>query len=163
VQATVAAVDAAFCVDKSRRFITGFSSGSFLSYLIGCVEGGPTGLFKGSGHAAGNWQGSLPLTACKGPMAYIAGHDMGDGDYNKYPGGRDNVLQQNGCTMPPATTPWDPGPNVMPTAGKTLSCVQYMGCQAPTVFCSTTGLGHNDQVASGLSTHGFWKFWMSLP
>jgi poly(3-hydroxybutyrate) depolymerase len=163
VAATVDAVGKAYCVDESRRFITGFSSGSFLSYLLRCAEGGSTGLFKGSGHAAGNWQGSMPLTACKGPAAYIAGHDMGDGDYNKYPGGRDNVLKQNGCTMPPVTTPWDPGPKVMATAGKTLSCVQYMGCQAPTVFCSTTGLGHNDQVASGLSTHGFWKFWMSLP
>ena len=30
-------------------------------------------------------------------------------------------------------------------------------------FCTTTGLGHNDQVGTGLSTFGFWKFWSSLP
>ena len=165
VEETVANVDAAFCVDKSRRFIEGFSSGSWIAYLMGCVDGGPTGLFKGPGNATGNWQGSLPDTACKGPIAYMGSHDMGDPDgYNKYPGGRDHVLKLNGCTLPPVTMPYDPGPMVKPPqAGATVNCVQYLGCKAPTVFCTTTGLGHNDQVASGLSTYGFWKFWMSLP
>lgn len=165
VEETVAHVDEAFCIDKSRRFIEGFSSGSWISYLMGCVDGGPGNLFKGQANATGNWQGSLPDTACKGPTAYFGAHDMGDPDgYNKYPGGRDHVLKMNGCTMPVATTPYDPGPMVKaPNAGSTVSCVQYMGCKAPTVFCTTTGLGHNDQVATGLSTFGAWKFWMSLP
>lgn len=165
VEETVANVAAAFCVDESRQFIAGFSSGSWISYLMGCVDGGPGGLFKGQGNATGNWQGSLPDSACKGPIAYFGSHDMGDPDgYNKYPGGRDHVLKLNGCTMPPVTTPYDPGPMVKaPNANSTISCVQYMGCQAPTVFCTTTGLGHNDQVATGISTYGFWKFWSSLP
>ena len=165
VEETAANVAAAFCVDKSRLFIEGFSSGSWISYMMGCVGGGPGGLFKGNGTATGNWQGSLPDSACKGPIAFMGSHDMGDPDgYNKYPGGRDHVLKQNGCTMPPVTTPYDPGPMVKaPNAGSTVSCVQYMGCQAPTVFCTTTGLGHNDQVQTGISTYGFWKFWMSLP
>ena len=77
---------------------------------------------------------------------------------------RDHVLKQNGCTMPPVTMPYDPGPMVKaPNASSTVTCVQYMGCMAPTVFCTTTGLGHSDQVDSGISTYGFWKFWMSLP
>lgn len=165
VEETVANVDAAFCVDKSRRFIEGFSSGSWLAYLMGCVDGGPAGLFKGQANATGNWQGSLPDSACKGPIAYFGTHDMGDPDgYNKYPGGRDHVLKLNGCTMPAVTTPYDAGPMVKPpNAGVTINCVQYMGCQAPTVFCTTTGLGHNDQVGTGLTTFGAWKFWMSLP
>lgn len=165
VEETAANVGAAFCVDKSRLFIEGFSSGSWISYLMGCVDGGPGGLFKGQGNATGNWQGSLPDSACKGPIAYMGSHDMGDPQsYNGYPGGRDHVLKLNGCTMPPVTTPYDAGPMVKPpSANVTISCVQYMGCSAPTVFCTTTGLGHNDQVASGISTYGFWKFWMSLP
>ena len=165
VEETVANVDAAFCVDKSRRFIEGFSSGSWIAYLEGCVDGGTGGLFKGQGNATGNWQGSLPDTACKGPVAYMGNHDMGDPDpYNKYPGGRDHVLKLNGCTTPAVTTPYDPGPMVKPpSANTTISCVQYMGCKVPTVFCTTTGLGHNDQVGTGLSTFGLWKFWMSLP
>lgn len=165
VEETAANVKAAFCVDESRLFIEGFSSGSWIAYLEGCVDGGPGGLFKGIGTATGNWQGSLPDSACKGPVAFMGSHDSGDPQgYNTYPGGRDHVLKLNGCTMPPVTTPYDAGPMVKaPNANSTVSCVQYMGCQAPTVFCTTTGLGHNDQVASGISTYGFWKFWMSLP
>jgi poly(3-hydroxybutyrate) depolymerase len=165
VEETAANVEAAFCVDKSRLFIEGFSSGSWIAYMEGCVDGGPGGLFKGIGTATGNWQGSLPDTACKGPVAFFGSHDSGDPQgYNMYPGGRDHVLKLNGCTMPAVTTPYDAGPMVKaPTGNSTVTCVQYMGCQAPTVFCTTTGLGHNDQVASGISTYGFWKFWMSLP
>jgi hypothetical protein len=165
VEETAANVKAAFCVDESRLFIEGFSSGSWISYLMGCVGGGPGGLFKGNGTATGNWQGSLPDSACKGPIAFMGSHDSGDPQgYNTYPGGRDHVLKQNGCTMPPVTTPYDPGPMVKaPNANSTVTCVQYMGCMAPTVFCTTTGLGHSDQVDSGISTYGFWKFWMSLP
>ncbi|MES1174144.1 MAG: hypothetical protein ABUL62_07420 [Myxococcales bacterium] len=33
----------------------------------------------------------------------------------------------------------------------------------PVVWCTTTGQGHTDQVETGLSTFGFWKFWSSLP
>ena len=165
VEETAKNVMDAFCVDKSRLFIEGFSSGSWIAYLEGCVDGGPGGLFKGIGTATGNWQGSLPDSACKGPVAFMGSHDSGDPQgYNTYPGGRDHVLKLNGCTMPPVTTPYDAGPMVKaPNAGSTVTCVQYMGCMAPTVFCTTTGLGHNDQVASGISTYGFWKFWMSLP
>ncbi len=63
------------------------------------------------------------------------------------------------------TMPYDPGPGVKATAGSTIDCVQYMGCMPgyPVVFCTTTGLGHNDQIGTGLSTFGFWNFWMSLP
>jgi poly(3-hydroxybutyrate) depolymerase len=168
VENTVKLVDAAFCVDKSRRFIEGFSSGSWLAYLMGCVDGGPGGLFKGQGNATGNWQGSLPDSACKGPIAWMGAHNMPDPQsYNAYPGGRDHVLKENGCTSPPVTTKYDPGPNVKPPAtptGVAIDCEQYMGCKVPTVFCTTTGpLGHNDQQATGISTYGMWRFWMSLP
>jgi polyhydroxybutyrate depolymerase len=162
VENTVKVVESALCIDKSRLFIEGFSSGSWISYLMGCVDGGPGGLFKGQGNASGEFQGSAPETACKGPTAWMAGHNNPDGN-NNYPGGRDHMLKMNKCTMPPATMPYDPGPNVKAPAGATISCVQYMGCSAPSIFCTTTGLGHNDQQMTGISTYGFWKFWMSLP
>jgi hypothetical protein len=162
VENTVKLVDSAFCVDKSRRFIEGFSSGSWLSYLMGCVDGGPGGLFKGQGNASGEFQGSCPESACKGPTPYMAGHNNPDGN-NAYPGGRDHMLKMNKCTMPPAMMPYDPGPMVKPPNGASITCVQYMGCSAPTVFCTTTGLGHNDQQMTGISTYGFWRFWMALP
>jgi hypothetical protein len=164
VEQTVSTVEGAFCVDKSRLFIEGFSSGSWISYLMGCVDGGPGGLFKAQGNASGELQ-SVPATACKGPIPYMAGHNNPDGN-NAYPGARDHMIKVNGCTMPPVTMPYDAGPMVKPPAtpaGVTINCVQYQGCMVPTIFCTTTGLGHNDQVATGISTYGFWKFWMSLP
>jgi hypothetical protein len=170
VEQTVAKVEAAFCVDKSRLFIEGFSSGSWLSYMMGCVDGGHGGLFKAQGNASGEdlgWNGGQMTDGftCKGPTPWMAGHNNPDGN-NAYPGGRDHEIVMNKCTMPPVTMPFDPGPMVKPPAGMagvTISCVQYMGCQAPTIFCTTTGLGHNDQQVTGLSTYGFWNFWMSLP
>jgi poly(3-hydroxybutyrate) depolymerase len=166
VEQTVAKVEAAFCVDKSRLFIEGFSSGSWLSYLMGCVDGGPGGLFKAQGNASGEdqgWTGTKDSFTCKGPTPWMAGHNNPDGN-NAYPGGRDHEILMNGCTMPPTTMPYDAGPMVKPNmAGVTVSCVQYMGCKVPTIFCTTTGLGHNPQEVTGISTYGFWNFWMSLP
>jgi poly(3-hydroxybutyrate) depolymerase len=168
VEQTVATVEAAFCIDKSRLFIEGFSSGSWLSYLMGCVDGGPGGLFKAQGNASGEdqgWNGMKDQFTCKGPTPWMAGHNNPDPN-NAYPGGRDHEILMNCCTMPPVTMPYDPGPMVKPPttpAGVTINCVQYQGCKAPTIFCTTTNLGHNPQEATGISTYGFWNFWMSLP
>jgi hypothetical protein len=70
---------------------------------------------------------------------------------------RDRILKLNGCTTD--TMPYDPG------TGKPNNCVIYKNCTGmqPVVWCPTTGQGHSDQVATGLSTFGFWKFWSSLP
>jgi poly(3-hydroxybutyrate) depolymerase len=167
VEQTVAKVEAAFCVDKSRLFIEGFSSGSWLSYMMGCVDGGSGGLFKAQGNASGEdlgWNGGTMTDGftCKGPTPWMGGHNNPDPN-NGYPGGRDHEIKMNGCTMPPVTMPYDPGPMVKAPAGATVNCVQYMGCKAPTIFCTTTGLGHNPQEVTGISTYGFWSFWMSLP
>ena len=166
VEQTVAKVEAAFCVDKSRLFIEGFSSGSWLSYLMGCVDGGPGGLFKAQGNASGEdqgWNGTKDSFTCKGPTPWMAGHNNPDGN-NGYPGGRDHMILMNKCTMPPVTMPFDPGPMVKPAkAGVTIDCEQYMGCMQPTIFCTTTGLGHDPQESTGITTYGMWKFWMSLP
>ena len=158
--ATLKAVEAAYCVDKSKLFVEGFSSGSWLANLIGCVDGN---VIRGQGNASGCMQGAHPT--CTGPIAYMAAHDMNDPN-NSYQCGKDNrdrIVKLNGCTD--QTMPYDPGPDIMVKAGVTVSCVQYVGCKPgyPVVWCTTTGLGHNDQVGTGLSTFGFWKFWTSLP
>ena len=153
-------VEAKYCVDRSKLFIEGFSSGSWLTNLIGCVDGD---VIRGQGNASGCMQGAHPT--CKGPVAYIAGHDTGDPN-NSYQCGSDNrdrMVKLNGCST--QTEAYDPGPDVKAPPGATISCVQYKNCMPgyPVVWCTTTGLGHNDQVGTGLSTFGFWKFWMSLP
>lgn len=146
--AALAAVGAAYCVDQSKVFMEGFSSGSWLTNLIGCARGD---VIRGQGNASG---GPPPLPACQGPVATIMVHDMND-DANSYEGGkttRDRIRQLNGCMD--QTAPWDA---MFP------ECVAYQGCPAayPLVFCTTTGKGHTENVP--FSTEGFWKFWSALP
>ena len=171
VEQTVAAVEGAFCVDKSRLFIEGFSSGSWLSYLMGCVDGGPGGLFKAQGNASGEdqgWTGTKDTFTCKGPTPWMGAHNNPDGN-NAYPGGRDHMIKMNGCTTPPTTTPFNAGLMVKPpNASVTIDCEQYMGCAVPTIFCTTKGVnpgggGHDPQESTGITNYGMWAFWMSLP
>jgi poly(3-hydroxybutyrate) depolymerase len=158
---TLQAIENDYCVDKSRLFIEGFSSGSWMANLIGCVDGGT---MRGQANASGCMQG-VPSGTCTKPIAYFAAHNDPDPN-NSYGCGtsnRDRILALNGCSK--TSVPYDPGPDVKAPTGVTISCVQYMGCMAgfPAVFCTTKGLGHNDQVGTGLSTFGAWRFWMSLP
>jgi hypothetical protein len=135
---------------------------------MGCVDGGPGGLFKAQGNASGEDLGWDTKTmtdgfTCKGPTPWLGAHNNPDGN-NGYPGGRDHEIKMNGCTMPPVTVPYDAGPMVKsPKAGVTIDCEQYMGCKVPTIFCTTTGLGHDPQETTGITNYGMWKFWMSLP
>ena len=46
-EATLMAVEAKFCVDKSHLFMEGFSSGSWLTNLIGCAHGNLLTLLPG--------------------------------------------------------------------------------------------------------------------
>lgn len=150
--AVLGAVESSFCVDKAHVFIAGFSSGSWLSNLIGCAR---AGIVRGQGNATG---GLPPVPTCAGPIAAMLAHDEGD-PANNISGGeaaRDRILKINGCSLT-ETTPYD--------AGRPSMCVQYQGCPAayPVVWCPTTGQGHSDQVATGLSVPGFWNFWEALP
>ena len=157
---TLKQVEAKYCIDKSKIFVEGFSSGSWLANLIGCVDGD---IIRGQGNASGCMQGGN--ITCKGPVAYMGVHDSNDPN-NSYQCGKDNkdrIKKLNGCTE--ETIPYDPGPMITIKPPVTISCVQYVGCKPgyPVIWCTTTNLGHNDQVATGMSTFGFWKFWNSLP
>ncbi len=145
-------VESNFCVDKGHVFIAGFSSGSWLSNLIGCAR---AGIVRGQGNASG---GLPPIPACSGPIAAILAHDLND-PANNVSGGmaaRDRILKINGCSLTD-TVPYD--------IGKPSMCVAYKGCPAayPVVWCPTTGQGHSDQVGTGISVPGFWNFWKALP
>jgi poly(3-hydroxybutyrate) depolymerase len=161
---TLKNVEAKFCVDKSRLFIGGFSSGSWTANLFGCARGN---VLRAQGNASGCQQGNAPT--CTGPFPAILTDDMGD-NTNSFNGcgipNRDRMIKLNGCTT--VTEPYDPGipasfTSTCPKATK--SCVIYKNCTSgmPVVWCVTTTLGHNDQQCTGLSTYGFWNFWSSLP
>ncbi|HEY0711678.1 MAG TPA: hypothetical protein VGF45_03330, partial [Polyangia bacterium] len=143
------------CVDKARVFIAGHSSGSYLSYLIGCAR---AGIVRGEGNTAGALPPGAP--ACVGPIAALMGHDTRD-QFNPYAGGeaaRDRILAANGCSKQTEPYDWDGNP-ATPTP-----CVSYLGCRPgyPVVWCSTTGQGappnyHPDMIP--ITTVGLWRFW----
>ena len=148
----LAEVSASHCVDRSRVFMAGFSSGSYLTYTIGCVR---AGIVRGQGNAAG---AQVNLPTCAGPIAAMMAHDTGDTD-NPIAGGiaaRDRILRNNGCTT--QTVPYDfDGDPATPSP-----CVMYEGCRPgyPVVWCETTGKGHTNQVP--ITTVGLWRFWSQL-
>jgi poly(3-hydroxybutyrate) depolymerase len=148
----LAEVSASHCVDRSRVFMAGFSSGSYLTYTIGCVR---AGIVRGQGNAAG---AQVNLPTCAGPIAAMMAHDTADMD-NPIAGGmaaRDRILRDNGCTT--QTVPYDfDGDPATPS-----TCVMYQGCRPgyPVVWCETTGKGHSNQVP--ITTVGLWRFWSQL-
>ena len=152
--AVVAQIETALCVDKSRLFMEGYSSGSWLTNLLGCTR---AGVLRGQGNATGG----LPkvLATCAGPIAALLAHDDTD-DQNKFIEGekaRDRIKAINGCSDQTMPYQWDTNPNTVST------CVQYVGCKPgfPLVWCPTHGKGHADQVP--ITTVGLWKFWSALP
>jgi polyhydroxybutyrate depolymerase len=161
---TLKAIESNFCVDKSHIFMEGFSSGSWLTNLIGCVD---ADVIRGQGNASGCLQG-LPAGTCTKPIAYMEVHNNPDPN-NSYACGtqnRDEKIMRNGCTQ--QTMPFTPTGLVVP-AGATVSCVQYVGCKPgyPVIFCTTTGVNpqHNpgDNSTTHITTDGMWNLWMSLP
>jgi poly(3-hydroxybutyrate) depolymerase len=89
---------------------------------------------------------------CNGPIAGIWIHDAGDME-NVIAGSitaLNSALKMNKCEGSP-TVPWTGLP-----AG--VGCKQYTACpkEYPIVFCTTTGLGHQDQQNSAVP--GFKKF-----
>jgi hypothetical protein len=148
---TVARVEAEFCVDPSHLFVAGFSSGSWLTSYLGCVR---ADVIRAQGSSAG---GLPPIpAACKGPIPAMFAADRDDNKNSPATVQKaiDRVRAVNGCGD--ETEPYDFG---MPAP-----CVQYKGCKPgyPVVSCVTSGVGHADQSTTGISTYGFWHFWMSL-
>jgi poly(3-hydroxybutyrate) depolymerase len=162
----LAELETKYCVDKGKVFVSGYSSGSWLTYLLGCAR---AGVVRGIGTASGGLQVDHP--ACLGPVAAIMTADKNDTsnpivNIDKATGvdrgsgaQRDSLLMRNGCTQ--ETKPWDAGDTTFDSS----SCVAYQGClpSYPVVWCETTGKGHSNGADTGISSKGFWKFWSALP
>jgi poly(3-hydroxybutyrate) depolymerase len=148
-----------YCTDKGRVFMGGFSSGSWLTHMLGCHRA--TSL-RGVGSASGGIGGRHH--DCTGPVAAILTADTTDKENpiiatdaaTGLPKGsaaaRDRLLMENGCSLT-ETKPWD---------AAFPACVAYQNCNPlyPVVWCETTGMGHSN--GGMYSSRGFWKFWSSL-
>lgn len=142
--AMVSTIEAGYCADTDRRFVAGYSSGSFMTHLLGCSRGG---MLAGVASIAGGQTGQN----CTGPVAALLIHDSDDPTVNISAsiGARDQYLAANHCGT--TTQPFDPDP-----------CQQYDGCDSglPVVWCQTSGHGHDRQ--DGLAAPAFWNFLKGL-
>jgi hypothetical protein len=151
----LAQAEAEFCIDETKVFMGGYSSGGWFTSLISCTR---TNVVRGVAWVAAGLQ--LNHAPCAGPVAALV--TVGSAD----PGtpmaqaiaGRDSIIMRNGCGT--TTVPWDPGETTFDSS----SCVSYQGCMPgyPVVWCLTPG-GHSNGLNTGLSSKGFWKLWSSLP
>jgi poly(3-hydroxybutyrate) depolymerase len=153
--AVVKALESNLCVDPSKLFMEGYSSGSWLTNLLGCVR---AKTIRGQANATGGLPAVMPAQ-CEGPIAALLAHDDTD-DQNKFEEGikaRDRIKAINGCSDATMPYEWDTNPSTPST------CVQYQGCKDgyPLIWCPTHGKGHSDQVP--ITTTGAWKLWSSLP
>ncbi len=139
-------VSASYCVDSTRIFSVGFSSGSWMTNILGCAR---ASVLRGQGNVSGGFP--RRVTPCGGPVAGMLIHDPAD-PQNGIAGGRaarDRLLKVNGCSN--TTVPYDPAP-----------CVSYEGCKSgfPVIWCETPGKGHSPQ--NSLSVPGFWKLFSQI-
>ena len=146
--AQVTASEADYCVDTSRRFAVGYSSGSWLINTLECVRGG---VLRAAASVAG---GSPRRNSCTGPtLARLFVHDLNDPE-NAISGSiteRDRLLTANACNASAAPVPEDPAP-----------CARYQGCNPlyPVIWCETMGQmhGRQDQLASTAAWGLFTEF-----
>jgi poly(3-hydroxybutyrate) depolymerase len=142
--ALVPAIERSLCADPARRFVTGYSSGAFLSQTLACVRAGQV---RAVATIAG--KPPPPGSSCGGPVAAFLVHDRGDPAVNISEGEalRDQLAVRNSCAVS------QPRQSVAPAP-----CEAYVGCAAgnPVVWCETSGQGHNRQDA--FVVPAFWNF-----
>jgi hypothetical protein len=144
-----------FCIDTTKVFQGGYSSGGWFSALMSCNRADK---IRGVGIVAAGLQKNH--AACTGPVAGIISRGISDPGtpLDQAEAERDSLIMRNGCTT--QTMPWDPGELKFNSS----SCVEYQGCMPgyPVVWCPVPG-GHSNGKDTGISTQGFWKLWASLP
>jgi len=164
-EAVLNEIEANYCIDKSKIFVSGYSSGGWLSNLLSCSHGDR---IRAIGTAAGGLGSNHP--ECKGSLAAImhastnddanpivnideeTGIDEGSG------AARDRLLMVNGCDM--TSTPWIPAGETEPPWD---FCSLYTGCDNgnDVVWCEEENVGHSN--GGQVSSQGWWQFWSGLP
>ena len=154
-----------YCVDTSRVFASGHSSGAefIIELLTPQYEADAQHLsFKGvapiAGYDYGELSGPIPVMYIQGIMDSVQGSD-----------GHETVAHlraANACSSSGSSTPYSQVMGCQSGATQVKpGCIAYDGCQAQTIWCS-----HNDPAYSG-TMHGvpcfgvkaIFDFFQSLP
>jgi hypothetical protein len=157
-------VQAKYCTDAKRVFVSGYSSGSWLSNVVACALGDK---IRGIGTAAGGLRKeTVDGYRCRTPVAgvlYSGELDMTNpanrldmnGNQIGVIGARDHLIRINGCD---------------PNSGHTLEsnpiCQEWTaGCPSnPVYYCVGPGDGHNKGDGKfNVSNQLFWEVWSKLP
>jgi len=157
-------VQAKYCTDAGRVFVSGYSSGAWLSNMLACAMGNR---IRAIGTAAGGLRkATIDGYTCPSPQAgvlYTGENDTenpaSELDDNGFEqgviGARDRLILSNGCDMAAAET-W---------ANNPICQIWKTGCEAnPVVYCVGPGDGHGRGDGQfNVSNKGFWDLWSSLP
>jgi polyhydroxybutyrate depolymerase len=157
-----------YCVDPSKVFITGMSSGGYLSnqfarWRSGIVKGtapqsgaAPFGNNDGVVDGASDWGAPNYCVQTTGQVPTLIIHGSSDGTVDVC-----NALEAqsywelanacsgsaSNCTMTSDTCTGSnlADPSTAPTSASSLNplCVETSGCSAPVVFCEIPGMGHS--------------------
>jgi hypothetical protein len=153
-----------FCVDTSRQFFAGYSSGGWMAHQLGCQ-------FPDVLRAQASVTGGLPAVIRDGvktcvdhPIAAFLIHDAMDTS-NVYAGSvaaLERLLQLNDCGAPMRSAPTETYTIAGVPNNADFNCLRYTGCpvEYPIVFCTSRGKAHGAQTTAAVP--GFWQFFESL-
>lgn len=158
------AIQGKYCTDSSRVFVSGYSSGAWLSNMLACAMGNR---IRAIGTAAGGLRKTtIDNYTCPSPQAgilYVGENDTenpaSELDDNGFEqgviGARDRLIQSNGCDANAAET-W---------ASNDICQIWKTGCENnPVIYCVGPGDGHGRGDGQfNVSNQGFWELWNSLP
>lgn len=136
VDGLVARMKSSLCIDESRIFAFGWSSGGYFANQLGCVR---PDVFRAIVSLSG---GGPENVTCTHPMAAFFQHDRDDGSVAFSTGkeSREIWRKTNHCSG---------------TLSERDGCTIYDGCAAPVVWCETSGNGHGP---SRSGTTAAWTF-----
>jgi poly(3-hydroxybutyrate) depolymerase len=172
IDAVVADLEARYCVDRSRVFIHGHSSGAWEALTMGCAR---ADTFRGAATQVGGGLRMHRPPCQKSPVATIYVEGMMDTDNPIGPlaptdpvaksldslgsaPARDDLLTRNGCVGNQTAT-WD---------AAFPACVKYTGCPADgaVVWCAiptSHSIGSFPTLRDQYAYNAIWKFWTTLP
>jgi poly(3-hydroxybutyrate) depolymerase len=154
-----------YCIDTSRVFLTGHSSGAQMAVQMACATGGDKRFKALAPVAASKYCSSLSPV----PVLYIQG--MMDAQRNNS-SGKDVVdvfVASNTCTAQTMPYPAIAGCNSsFDNKPVNPGCVAYQGCSKTTVWCSHNDNGYNDTDGKMhgwpcFASNAIADFFLSLP